>query len=369
MTMIKEFADDSQQDAHRQFQRWRRAHPTGFFINRESGTTYLLHTALCPHPGGTEWGADSGHSLTRKRKICSTTIAELDAWALSRGFSLRHCKDCAPAEASGDYIAYHSTELMGREYKPPAGRFHFYSKKPESFLRRSVGCRVWVIVGTLIGSHTSYRLAGMFTPSVIRPEEEGFGILGAGIPFRPPFEVTTFPWFAELLREQNRFSYGFNQIRSAKIVTELQQLLEQDGGETVLQPDEIAVPSQFFEGATRQVSINRYERNPYARQQCIQHYGCHCSVCGFDFERVYGELGRRFIHVHHLKPLSEIGQQYKIDPVADLRPICPNCHAMIHHHETEMMTIEGLRELIQSHVTSASKTLQRTGAAVTLRVK
>lgn len=360
--MIQEFSNDTQQDAHRQFQQWRRAHPTGFFINRKSRTTYLLHTALCRHPGDTEWGADIGASLTRNRKICSTSITDLEAWALSRGLSLRHCQDCAPADALGNYIAYHSSEVMGREYGPPAERFHFYSQKAESFLRQAIGRRVWVIASTRSGSRTSYRLAGMFTPSTVRPENDGFGILGNGVPFRPPLEVTTLPWFAELLREQNRFSYGFNRIRNAKIVAEMHRLLEQRGGESVLQPDEVATPSQFFEGATRQVSVNRYERNPYARQQCIQHYGCRCSVCGFDFETVYGELGSGFIHVHHLKALSEIGQEYEIDPVADLRPICPNCHAMI-HRDIEMMTIEQLREVIQSHIRSANKTVQRTGAS------
>jgi len=73
-------------------------------------------------------------------------------------------------------------------------------------------------------------------------------------------------------------------------------------------------------------------KDPYARQQCIEHYGSRCSVCDFDFEQVFGERGRGFIHVHHLKPLSEIQDEYEIDPIQDLRPICPNCHAMIHHN-------------------------------------
>lgn len=120
----------------------------------------------------------------------------------------------------------------------------------------------------------------------------------------------------------------------------------QPDGESVLHPGEVATPSQFVEGATRQVSVNRYERNQYARQRCIEHYGCRCSVCGFDFEAAYGELGSGFIHVHHLKALAEIGREYEIDPISDLRPICPNCHAMIHRRQ-EMMTIEQLRELIR----------------------
>lgn len=236
---------------------------------------------------------------------------------------------------------------MGHEYWPTE-HFHFFSRKAESFLHRAVGCRVWVFVSAHDGPRRIYRLAGMFKPSIIRAENEGFGIIGSGTPFRPQFEVTALPWFTELRQEQNKFSYGFNRIRSESIVAELQRLLEQYGGESVLQPDEVSVSSQLFEGATRQVSVNRYERNPYARQQCIEHYGCRCMACGFDFEQVYGEIGHGFIHVHHIKPLSETRKEYEVDPIADLRPVCPNCHAMI-HQGTKMISIEELRQVLQKH--------------------
>ena len=240
-----------------------------------------------------------------------------------------------------DYIAYHSSELMEQEYWPTEN-FNFISRKAESFLRRAIGCRVWVIISVRSGSRMVYRLGGVFTPSEVQSKADGFRIVGVGTPFRPLFEVTELPWFAELLKEQNKFSYGFNPIRSENIIVELSKLLEQYGGESVLEPDEVALPTQFFEGATRQVSINRYERNPIARQKCIEHYGCHCSICDFDFEKIYGERGQGFIHVHHLKPLSDIGAEYQIDPIADLRPVCPNCHAMIHRGGV-MFSVEELR--------------------------
>ena len=181
-----------------------------------------------------------------------------------------------------DYIAYHSSELMGQEYWPTE-YFNFISRKAESFLRRAIGCRVWVIVSVRRERRMAYRLAGVFAPSEVHAQEDGIAIIGVGTPFRPPFEVTALPWFVALLKEQNKFSYGFNPIRSENIIVELSKLLEQYGGESVLEPDEVALPTQFFEGATHQVSINRYERNPIARQKCIEHYGCHCSVCDFDF--------------------------------------------------------------------------------------
>lgn len=247
-----------------------------------------------------------------------------------------------------DYIAYHSSKLMGHEYWPTEN-FHFWSRKAESFLRRSIGCRTWVVVSTGDRKSRAYRLAGVFYPSDILPwEDGGISIRGTGTPFRPPFEVTTAPWFRELLKEQNKFSYGFNSIRSEFIVAELVALLASYGGEDVLLPDELAASSALVEGAVRQVSVNRYERNPEARQKCIAHYGCRCLVCGFDFERVYGELGSGFIHVHHVKPLSDIGREYEIDPIADLRPLCANCHAMA-HHAAELISVEDLHTLVRNH--------------------
>jgi len=111
-------------------------------------------------------------------------------------------------------------------------------------------------------------------------------------------------------------------------------------------PEEVTTPEQFFEGALRQITINAYERNPAARRRCIEHYGCHCWTCGFDFEAAYGEAGQGFIHVHHLKPLAQIGATYEIDAVADLRPVCPNCHAIIHRGH-KMMSADALREMLR----------------------
>ena len=91
--------------------------------------------------------------------------------------------------------------------------------------------------------------------------------------------------------------------------------------------------------------MNAYERSRKAGELCVDHYGYDCSVCGFDFGGAYGEVGEDFIHVHHLMPLSEISGEYRVDPVRDLRPVCPNCHAMI-HRRTPPYGIEELREIV-----------------------
>jgi predicted HNH restriction endonuclease len=95
-------------------------------------------------------------------------------------------------------------------------------------------------------------------------------------------------------------------------------------------PGEVLNAQIYYEGATKRISVNIYERNSKAKKACIAHYGWDCVVCGFNFEAVYGNEGAHFIHAHHIKPLSEVGEEYRIDPINDLRPICPNCHAMIH---------------------------------------
>jgi len=98
-------------------------------------------------------------------------------------------------------------------------------------------------------------------------------------------------------------------------------------------PEEVSDDGAIYEGAVRKISVNAYERNPEARRKCLDHYGTNCSVCGFDFGKTYGDVGLEFIHVHHLRQLSEVGGEYEIDPIADLRPVCPNCHAIIHRRQ------------------------------------
>lgn len=86
----------------------------------------------------------------------------------------------------------------------------------------------------------------------------------------------------------------------------------------------------ILEGFRTLVAVSRIERSAIARSKCIQAHGTSCKVCEFDFYSAYGEIGVGFIHVHHLNPISESKCEAKIDPVNDLVPVCPNCHAMIH---------------------------------------
>jgi 5-methylcytosine-specific restriction protein A len=97
----------------------------------------------------------------------------------------------------------------------------------------------------------------------------------------------------------------------------------------------------YAEGKSRTVNSMTYDRNPHARQSCIEHYGYACWVCGFSFGNAYGELGKNYIEVHHLKSVADIGEEYLIDPIKDLRPVCANCHRML-HKQRPALAIEDL---------------------------
>lgn len=117
--------------------------------------------------------------------------------------------------------------------------------------------------------------------------------------------------------------------------------------EDVPECDEIPDPAAVFEGAKKTIQVNSYERNHEARRRCLAAHGYCCTVCGMDFEKTYGPLGHRFIHVHHLVPISTIGKEYKLDPEKDLIPVCPNCHAMLHRDSARTLTVEELKALVE----------------------
>jgi len=110
-------------------------------------------------------------------------------------------------------------------------------------------------------------------------------------------------------------------------------------------PDELPTSPSFFEGAKRIIVVNAYERSEHARDACISHYGAECVICGFNFGVTYGPDGEGLIHVHHLVSLASIGDTYELDPIEDLRPVCPNCHAMIHHRK-EPYSLDDVKRMI-----------------------
>ena len=106
------------------------------------------------------------------------------------------------------------------------------------------------------------------------------------------------------------------------------------------------VPGTYPEEAVTRVNLIRFEGNPEARRACIAFHGTNCAACGFSFEVGYGEIGKDFIHIHHVVPVSQIGRDYELDPSTDLVPLCANCHAMAHRGVSTPRTVAELRRII-----------------------
>ncbi|HIS36520.1 TPA: HNH endonuclease [Candidatus Scatousia excrementigallinarum] len=99
------------------------------------------------------------------------------------------------------------------------------------------------------------------------------------------------------------------------------------------------------EGGRKQVFVNLYERNAQARAKCIEHYGAKCWVCGFEATDIYGADYTDAIEVHHVLPVSSRNGNYKLNPIDDLKPVCPNCHMILHKKvRGEAISIDDLRK-------------------------
>lgn len=157
-------------------------------------------------------------------------------------------------------------------------------------------------------------------------------------------EVNPSTKLSVLVRFSSVYGEEVHLVLRKKVVQALQKIV---GIDLYAAPvnEEWPANERLYEGAVRLVQVNAFERNPKARAACIKHYGTKCSVCGFDFVEKYGVVADEYIQVHHLTPIATIGETYQIDPVADLRPVCANCHAVI-HLQTPPFTMDEVREFI-----------------------
>lgn len=100
---------------------------------------------------------------------------------------------------------------------------------------------------------------------------------------------------------------------------------------------------EFDEGFKRQITIEVSSRSSKANEIAKKKHGTTCVVCAFDFGKTYGPHGFGFIEVHHLEPISLGERKTKVE---DLRPVCANCHRMLHRGE-ELLSINELKGIIK----------------------
>jgi 5-methylcytosine-specific restriction protein A len=105
---------------------------------------------------------------------------------------------------------------------------------------------------------------------------------------------------------------------------------------------------QSVEERRRYTYHRKIERSAKAAREAKKEHGVICQCCGFDFAKVFGELGDGYIEAHHLTPLSELPEDVPVtlDPKTDFAVLCANCHRMIHRKDAPK-TVAGLRAVLR----------------------
>ncbi|WP_018994996.1 MULTISPECIES: HNH endonuclease [unclassified Thioalkalivibrio] len=140
----------------------------------------------------------------------------------------------------------------------------------------------------------------------------------------------------------------FPQASGVTIASDVAEVLEARWAERAQRPA-YSASMGVVEGKRLLTVATRYERNPEARRKCLEHYGLTCQACGMSFEERYGPIAKDLIEVHHNVRLSDIGKEYTVDPVHDLIPLCPNCHAVV-HRQVPPLPVDELKKLIKARM-------------------
>lgn len=102
------------------------------------------------------------------------------------------------------------------------------------------------------------------------------------------------------------------------------------------------------EGGKVEYYTTKYERVNKYREEAIRIHGLVCEICGFDFEKTYGAIGRGYIEVHHKVPLYSLEQEIIPNPEKDMICVCANCHRMIHRDKYSIVEPEKLKEVLRT---------------------
>lgn len=126
------------------------------------------------------------------------------------------------------FVAYHSTSLMGRTLELKPNDISWYSRKSRIFLEKTIGNKVWLIQGTKVGKQTQYELIGYYFLHGVNYTEGGWYVVRGGEDkiIDPPVVLDDYAWFQELLRIQNKFSFGLSRIHQDDIIAALEKIAE-----------------------------------------------------------------------------------------------------------------------------------------------
>jgi len=101
-----------------------------------------------------------------------------------------------------------------------------------------------------------------------------------------------------------------------------------------------------------------YQRSKMLRDYALEYFTrdgrIDCTCCEFNFSDFYGaDAGEGFIEIHHVKPVFKYeGEDFVKtlkDAVANLTPVCSNCHRMIHRNWSKPLEIQQLIGIVNAN--------------------
>lgn len=147
-------------------------------------------------------------------------------------------------------------------------------------------------------------------------------------------------------------TFGYDGV---KAVSGAIQKTSKNRGEKAFIYDENTV---IEEGSVKTVSAKRKQRSKKLREAAIAKYTeadgtIKCAVCGFDFRKTYGKLGEGYIAIHHEVPIFQMPSEgtttFINKAIQNVKPVCPNCHSMIHRNKNKMLSIQELKDIIEKN--------------------
>lgn len=157
-----------------------------------------------------------------------------------------------------------------------------------------------------------------------------------------PTKWTTVQWslLKRNLPGDDMKAADWEQVASDLVVPLLAMLV------SLLGVEEVHCDTSVVEGSARESHSLRYERKKINREICLQIRGARCLCCELSMGDKYGKFASNLIEVHHVVPASVMGPNYRVNPLIDLIPVCPNCHRVLHLSDPPMPP-EKLRSILR----------------------
>jgi 5-methylcytosine-specific restriction protein A len=329
---------------------WIAKHPSGFVLNTKAKLSpdyMVLHRASCKLVTGYLGKASSGGFTERVyRKVCADTVGPIKFWVESNDGFLSTCSHCGPEAAE---VTGHSSPAA---LKMPKFAFEVGRQYDRKEVIAITGVNPVPTGGDWFTGYTSYGGASFIFCNVgsagrtghdyanfwNEDELEWSGKTGSRSTWDSIKTLTASDAEVHLFyRNADREPFTYAGIAKPVFVDEdavpvrvRWRFETPSAGAT----EPMTSGGNQTEGGKKTRFVTTYERSGKARADCLKHYGAKCCVCELDFFDRYGDIGKGFMHVHHLKPVADgEGKQVSVDPIQDLRPVCPNCHSMLHRRK------------------------------------